>query len=102
MFLVGPKCIHRVYSSEVFVAAYVGISGMRRMLCRALFVGAAAHYECCFTTMFDMIFLSELTTAAQVSSAEDSKASTVKNRAFCCERRRDQEGLMTHRSIPGE
>ena len=43
------------------------------------------HRLSCLTTTLDRIFLSEVTMAAHVSSAEDSMASTVKPRV---ERRR--------------
>ena len=48
-----------------------------------------------------MISLLELTIAAQVSSAEDSRASTVKQRPCRNPRGRDWRGLMTRRSIDG-
>jgi hypothetical protein len=73
--------MHRVYSPKIFVTADIGVSGMRQMPCRVFFFWwegeSAAYYECCFTTTFDTIPRLESTTAAQVSSAEDSKASTV-------------------------
>ena len=40
----------------------------------------AAHDACWFTTILDRILRSDVTTAAQVSSAEDSSARTVKSR----------------------
>lgn len=32
VLLVGPNCIHRVYSSKIFVAAYIAVNGRHRCL----------------------------------------------------------------------
>ena len=43
-------------------------------------VEMAAHDACWFTTILERILRSDVTTAAQVSSAEDSSARIVKSR----------------------
>ena len=75
MFLMSPNGVHRVYPPKPFVTGDQGKPNVSDIVS----VGPA-DYEYCFTTTFDTISLSELTIAAQVSSAEDSRARTVKQR----------------------
>jgi hypothetical protein len=100
VFLMSPNGVHRVYPPKLFMAAGQSKWNASNVVWGGS-AGEPAHYECCFTTTFDIISLSELTIAAHVSSAEDSRARTVKQRAFRRVRRRGREGLMTRRSIPG-
>ena len=87
--------IHRVDSSKLFMT----LGHSECAASNIVWAGVPTHYECCFTTMFDTIPLSEFTIAAQVSSAEDSRARTVKRRAFRRVGRRGREDLMTRRNI---
>ena len=48
--------------------------------------GRGAHTWFCLRTTFERILRDEVTTAAQVSSAEDSRARTVKCRRMACRR----------------
>ena len=93
VLLMSPYGMHRVYAPELFVTS---THRGKRNASNRTGRGGPAHYACCFTTTFERISLSELTTAAQVSSAEDSKARTVKQRTF---RRAMGRGLMTRRNM---
>ncbi|OJT11125.1 hypothetical protein TRAPUB_12364 [Trametes pubescens] len=53
---------------------------------------AGTHKACWLTTTFERTVRSEETTAAQVSSAEDSSARTVKVRACAGRKARAREG----------
>ena len=90
--------MHRVYPPKLFMAGDPSKSNTSNTAWGGS-VGGPTHYECCFITTFETISLSELTIAAQVSSAEDSRARTVKQRIFRRARRRGREGLMTRRSM---
>ena len=70
--------MHRVYPPKPFVTTDQGKRNTSNTAWGGQLVGEPAHYECCFITTFETISLSELTIAAQVSSAEDSRARTVK------------------------
>lgn len=71
--LVLMNSFEWLYSTILFVTV-----GLRIRLLKKKIDGLATNMSCCLMTILERILREELTTAAQVSSADDSMARTLK------------------------